>query len=151
MSLLKGIIPDEWILKFFPPNEDNNINKLYLTILPLDDYLVIKPDVSRYTIIEFIKQIHNDYDEIKDNISLLFKEYFESTNDIHNMLKPFMQEEIVFMNKSKIEIEHNKNDDDYWITEIYKIHSKDKKIKIAELASVISDNTVFSNNDNIIE
>jgi hypothetical protein len=148
MSLLKGILPDSWILKLFTPNEDEDKNnKIFLNIIETDNYLVIKTDITRYKVIEFLKQIHNNYSEIKDNITLLIDEYFEETNNITEQLKPFIKEEIVFMNNTNIEIEHNKNSKGYWITDIYKTYSNGKKEKLATLSANITDNEYFTDSD----
>lgn len=149
MSLLKGIFPDSWILKLFPPKEDDNINKIYLTIHQTDNLVILNKDITRYTVIEFIKQIHNHYDEVKDNINMLMQEYFELDDqlNISTFIKVFMKEEIVFMSNSDIEIEHNKNEEGYWITDIYKAYSKEKKVKLATLAAQIINNNIFSDNE----
>lgn len=149
MSLLKGILPDSWILKLFTPNEDDNINKIYLTIHQNDSLFILNKNVTRYTVIEFIRQIHNNYDEIKDNINMLAQEYFELDNktDIHTLIRPFMKEEIVFMTNSEIEIEHNKNEEGYWITDVYKNYKKDKRLKLATLAAHVVNDNIFSDNE----
>jgi hypothetical protein len=148
MSLLKGILPDSWILKLFTPDEDEDTNnKIYLNILESDNYLVLKPEITRYKLIEFLKEIHNNFDELRDNITLLIEEYFEQDYDIIEQLKPFMKEEIVFMTNTDIEIEHNKNDEGYWITDIYKIYSKGKKEKIAIISANIAVNEHFTDDD----
>jgi len=149
MSLLKGILPDSWILKLFTPNEDEDTNtKIFLNLTQNDNVLTLKQDITRYTVIEFLKQLHNNYDELKDNITLLLEEYFEdvSSGTLH-LLQPFMKEEIVFMNNTEIEIEHNKNDEGLWITDIYKVHSKNKKVKLATLAAKVIEEQNFSIDD----
>ena len=149
MSLLKGILPDRWILKLFTPNEDEDTNtKIFINLTQNDNVLILKNDITRYTIIEFFKQLHNNYDEIKDNITMLLEEYFESvTTETLQLLKPFMKEEIVFMNNTEIEIEHNKNTEGLWITDIFKVHSKNKKIKLATIAAKMIEEQNFTNND----
>jgi hypothetical protein len=148
MSLLKGILPDNWILKFFTPNEDeDNKYRIYLNIIEYDNYLVLKPEITRYKVIEFLKEIHNNFNDIRDNITLLVEEYFEEDDDILNKLKPFMKENIVFMTNTNIELEHNKNEEGYWITDIYKTYSNGKKEKIAILSANITDNEYFTDSD----
>lgn len=149
MSLLKGILPDSWILKLFTPNEDEDTNtKIFLNLTQNDNVLTLKKDITRYTVIEFLKQLHNNYDELKDNITLLLDEYFEDVSSgTLRLLQPFMKEEIVFMNNTEIEIEHNKNDEGLWVTDIYKVHSKNKKVKLATLAAKVIEEQNFSNDD----
>lgn len=149
MSLLKGILPDSWILKLFTPNEDEDTNtKIFLNLTQNDNVLILKKDITRYTVIEFLKQLHNNYDELKDNITLLLDEYFEDVSSgTLRLLQPFMKEEIVFMNNTEIEIEHNKNDEGLWVTDIYKVHSKNKKVKLATLAAKVIEEQNFSNDD----
>jgi ferritin len=149
MSLLKGILPDNWILKFFTPNEDEEVgNKIYLNIIESDVYLILKPNITRYRVIEFLKEIHNNYDELKDNITLLLEEYFEDSNyNTIQALNPFIKEKIVFMNNTNIEIEHNKNEEGYWITDIYKLYTNDKKIKLATLSANINNTIEFTDSE----
>ena len=149
MSLLKGILPDSWILKLFTPNEDEDTNtKIFLNLTQNDNVLTLKKDITRYTVIEFLKQLHDNYDELKDNITLLLEEYFEDVSyETLHLLQPFMKEEIVFMNNTEIEIEHNKNDEGLWITDIYKVHSKNKKVKLATLAAKVIEEQNFSIDD----
>lgn len=130
MSLVKWLLPDEWIIKMFPPSEDKEekIN-IYLHFIEQDATLQFKENVSRYDVIEFIKQINTDYDTISDNIYDLTTSYFTVPErySTQKLMSVFQSEQIVFMSTSKIVVEHNKNANGYWITEIYKENSKNKK------------------------
>ena len=138
MSLVKWLLPDEWILKLFPPNEDEMDNKnIYLHFEKNDITLKFKNSINRYEVIQFIKQIHDDYMSVADNIYMLAKEYFDVPEhiSIQKTFSVFQSEEIVFMSKGSIEIDHNKSSDGHWITDIYK-NTKKSRTKLATISTI---------------
>jgi len=132
MDFLQSLLPTEWVLRLFKPDEDTEPGSaIYLHIKEDDVTFRFKNNVSRYDVVEFIKEIHDDnlldgnYNElVKQRLSTLFlmditlpDQYFLDTQ---NQFKCFQKTKVIFMKQSSIEIEHTKSDDGSWLTSIYK-------------------------------
>lgn len=150
MSLVKWLLPDEWILKLFPPNEDET-REIFLHFEGNDITLKFRNSVNRYEVIQFIKQIHDDYMSVADNILMLSKQYFIVPEhvSIQKTFSVFQSEEIVFMSKGSIDIEHNKTQDGHWVTDIYK-EDKKSRTKLATISTYLNNNTIFTNEESNI-
>lgn len=148
MSLLKWFLPDEWVLKLSTPSEDSDETKaIFLHLIDRDISLQLQKEVSRSELIEFLKQIHDDYESIEDNFIELANQYIQFPMHLNvKVLNVFKKEQIVFMNSSELEIEHNKNDEDLWITDIL-INNGGTSKKIAYIATkqLVAEN--FSHSD----
>lgn len=128
--MLKWLLPDEWIMKLFPPNEDNEQGvSIYLHLIESDISIKLQSGISRYELIEFIKKIHDDYDSVSDNIHDLTTQHLVIPPHIasNKIIACFHKEKVVFMTDSNIEIEHNKNDNGKWITMIFSENKKGRK------------------------
>lgn len=67
MEFLKSIIPDDWYLRFFPPEEDTREGvQLYLHIREGKYIIPIAVGVSRSRVVEFLKDINTDSSLDKD-------------------------------------------------------------------------------------
>ena len=132
MDFIQSLLPTEWALRLFKPEEDTEPGaSIYLHIKDNDFTFRFRNGVTRYEVVEFIKEIHDDNlldgehnDLVKTRLSTLFlmdsmlpEQYF---TDMQNQIKCFQRTEIIFMRQSNIEIEHTKNDDGTWLTSIYK-------------------------------
>ena len=61
MDFLQSLLPTEWILRLFKPDEDTEPGaSIYLHIKDDDVTFRFRNDVSRYDVVEFIKEIHDD-------------------------------------------------------------------------------------------
>jgi hypothetical protein len=61
MEFLKSIIPDDWYLRFFPPEEDSQEGvQLYLHIREGKYIIPVASGVSRSKVVEFLKDINSD-------------------------------------------------------------------------------------------
>jgi hypothetical protein len=132
MEFLQSLLPTEWALRLFKPDEDTEPGAaIYLHIKEDDTTFRFRNDVSRYDVVEFIKEIHDDnlldgeHNElVKQRLATLFliddtlpERYF---TDTQQQFKCFQRKEVIFMKQSSIEIEHTKGEDGSWLTSIYK-------------------------------
>ena len=151
MAMLKWLLPDEWILKLFPPSDDNEDGiDIYLYFVNRDISLKFTKDTSRYDVIEFIKQIHDDYDTISDNMYDLTNQYLEVPEHIstQKIMSVFQTENIVFMNNTTISIEHDKNEEGKWLTKIYKEKKNSEPVHLATISNYPEvNNNVFTEED----
>ncbi len=61
MEFLKSIIPDDWYLRFFPPEEDSREGvQLYLHIREGKYIIPVAAGTSRSQVVEFLKDINSD-------------------------------------------------------------------------------------------
>lgn len=61
MEFLKSIIPDDWYLRFFPPEEDSHEGvQLYLHIREGKYIIPVAQGVSRSQVVEFLKDVNSD-------------------------------------------------------------------------------------------
>lgn len=144
MDFLQSLLPTEWILRLFKPDEDTESGvAIYLHIKDDDVTFRFRNGVSRYDVVEFIKEIHDDnlldgeHNElVKQRLASLFlidptlpEKYFMDT---YHQFKCFQRTEVIFMRQSSIEVTHAKGEDGSWLTSIYKKFngSEDKPIAI---------------------
>lgn len=122
MSFFDKIFSGEWFLNFKTPNEDKEHNRqIYLNLVSKDIMIKLKDDTDRYTLLKLLKNIHNNFDDIIDDIPNLLKELLDiSDKQIKHIITIFRPIEVIFMEKSQLEVEHYKNDDGIWITQIFK-------------------------------
>lgn len=67
MEFLKSIIPDDWYLRFFPPEEDTKEGiQIYLHIREGKYIIPVAQGVSRSRVVEFLKDINSDSSLDKD-------------------------------------------------------------------------------------
>jgi hypothetical protein len=140
MDFLQSLLPTEWRLRLFKPDEDTEPGThIYLHIREDDVTFRFKHDVSRYDVVEFLKELHDDdllngeHDELfKERVTGLF--LIDSTmqasyySNIMQQFKDFKQNNVIFMKRSSIEIEHEKSPELGWVTSIYKrFNSEDEK------------------------
>jgi hypothetical protein len=155
MDFLQSLLPTEWILRLFKPDEDTEPGaSIYLHIKDDDVTFRFRNDVSRYDVVEFIKEIHDDnlldgeHNElVKQRISTLF--LIDNTLserlflDIYQQFKCFQRTEVIFMRQSSIEIEHTKGEDGTWLTSIYKKYNGSSDNPIALITTKQSSNMFF--------
>lgn len=61
MDFLKSIIPDDWYLRFFPPEEDSRVGvQLYLHVREGKYIIPVAPGISRSQVVEFLKDVNAD-------------------------------------------------------------------------------------------
>ena len=61
MEFLKSIIPDDWYLRFFPPEEDSKDGvQLYVHIREGKYIIPVAGGVSRSQVVEFLKDVNSD-------------------------------------------------------------------------------------------
>lgn len=132
MDFLKSLLPTEWVLRLFNPDEDTELGaSIYLHIEDNDATFRFRNGISRYDVVEFIKEIHDDdllnnenNELVKQRLTSLFlidstlpEKYFTET---YKQFNCFQRTEVIFMRQSSIEVEHTKGEDGCWITSIYK-------------------------------
>lgn len=132
MDFLQSLLPTEWALRLFKPDEDTAPGtSIYLHIKDDDSTFRFKNDISRYDVVEFIKELHDDnlldgeHNElVKQRLTTLFlidatlpERYFIDTQQ---QFKCFQRTDVIFMKQSSIEVEHTKGEDGSWLTSIYK-------------------------------
>ncbi len=132
MDFIQSLLPSEWLLRLFKPDEDTVPGAaIYLHIKEDDVTFRFRNGVSRYDVVEFIKEIHDDdlldgerNELVKQRLAKLFmidptlpEKYFIDTC---NQFKCFQRTEVIFMRQSSIDIDHTKGEDGSWVTSIYK-------------------------------
>ena len=154
MSFLGNFFSGEWLLNLFTPSEDTEENRtIYLKLTNNDIELKLKDNITRSELISTLKQIHNDYDYIKNTSTSLLNNIFESITEeeidiIINLFKP---SNVLFIGSSEISVDHYKNDSDLWVTKFYKIYSNnDDKDELAEISKKETDYYNMSVNDIVI-
>jgi hypothetical protein len=154
MSFLGNIFSGEWLLNIFTPSEDNEEERsIYLKITDNDIELKLRDNISRSELISVLKQIHNDYDYIKNNTLSLFNDLFEEITEeeadiVTNLFKP---SNVLFIGSSEISVDHYKNDSDLWVTKFYKIYSNnDDKDELAEISKKIDNYSSMTVDDIVI-
>ena len=140
MEFLKNIIPDNWYLRFFPPEEDSREGvQLYLHIRDGKYIIPIAQGISRSRVVEFLKDVNSDsnldqeeQDEnapdsdiesgqtqtstvtnMSDELGHQLGEIFTlPTKTIsHIIIDTFNGAEILFVGGGEISVEHDKDPD----------------------------------------
>lgn len=134
MNFLKSLIPVDWYLKLFTPPEDNkelNPNGVYLHIKSPSVSLPLSLDTaSRYDVVNFIQEYHDNAiykdltkDELLDRLHNLFIVNNDSKTNINELLScfdSFKQNKIVFTRPSFLNIQHDPDENNKWITTFVK-------------------------------
>lgn len=131
MDFLQSLLPAEWLLKLFKPDEDSMPGAhIYLHVREDDVSFRFKNNVTRYDVVEFLKELHDDL--LNGNHNELFKQRMltlflldtEQSDSYFNGLmehfRDFKKTDVIFMKQSSLRIEHEKMDDSSWLTSIYK-------------------------------
>lgn len=128
MEFLKAILPDEWYMNLFKPEEDAT-NRLYLHIKN-NPILKLMPGVTRVDVVDFLKSIHessliseneDEVREIREKIQTLFEVNGKLIEDLMGIIPDvFSKEQTVFVSSSEMKVCHDKNDAGKWITRILK-------------------------------
>ena len=138
MDFLKSLLPVEWSIRFFEPETDTEPGAhIYLHIPAMDTVFRFRQNVSRYDVIEFIKELHDDADMSTPKIIEAASKLFlinsilteKDSRQLLEQLSPFQKQSAIFMRDSVIEIEHDKNETGAWITSIFKQFGTDTDMK----------------------
>lgn len=138
MDFIKSLLPAEWSMRFFEPETDTQPGAhIYLHVMSTDSVFRFRQGVSRYDVVEFLKEIH-------DNSELTKEEFIETASrlfmvntilndkDAKHLLgqfEPFRRQSIIFMRDSILNMEHDKNENNEWITSIFKQFGTDETNK----------------------
>ena len=128
MDFLKSLLPAEWSMRFFEPETDTEPGAhIYLHIPVTDTIFQFRQNVSRYDVVEFIKELHDEPTDTRfiiESASRLFMLNTiltdKETNQLLDQLEPFRKQSAIFIGDSTLEIEHDKTDDGAWVTSITK-------------------------------
>ncbi len=142
MDFIKSILPTEWFMQMFSPDEDNS-NRLYLHVRK-NGIFPITRQVSRVDVIEFLKYIHaskliseneTEVNEIRESIKRLFEVNSKTVEELMGVIPDvFGKETIVFMSESELKLDHSQNDAGLWITKIIK-ETGTKEIELAVICT----------------
>ncbi len=142
MDFIKSILPTEWFMQMFSPDEDTT-NRLYLHIRQNGSYPITRAS-TRVDVIEFIKYIHGsklisenetEINEIRETIKRLFEVNSKTVEDLMGVIPDvFGKEHIVFMSSSEIKLDHSQNDAGLWITKIIK-ETGSKEVELAVICT----------------
>lgn len=134
MNFIRALLPDVWYLNLFSPPEDNkevNPSGIYLHIRQPNVSLPIRlNNSSRYDVVSFFQKYHdNDYhntlsqtqllDQVNNLFSITRQENQNLDQQYVELLKcfeTFQQNEMVFARPSYLEIDHNPDDNEKWLT-----------------------------------
>ena len=171
MNFIRSLIPNEWYMKFFSPPEDdveNNPNGIYFHIRHPNISLPLNlPNTSRYDVVSFFQNYHdNEYhnslsqSELLEQVAQLFNlSSLEETSkdkqyeEFQRCFECFQQEEMVFVRPSFLEIDHDPDDNNKWITTFTKTTDNGKNgVSEDVIASINSyKNYTFPNEKEVVE
>ena len=171
MNFIRALLPDDWYLKFFSPPEDNkesNPSGVYLHIRQPNVSLPLSLDnSSRYDVVSFFQKYHdNDYhqtlsqsqllDQVNNLFSITRQENENSDQqyeELLNCFESFQQNEMVFARPSQLEIDHNPDDNEKWITIFTKSIDNGKKGVSEEVIASINayKNYTFPDEKEVVE
>lgn len=134
-SFLRSLLPDEWVLWLSNPAEDQEKDAQILLHLRDSDFsLSLLQDVTRYDVVQFLKQVHDggeqylaDNEKLKAKLSELF--YLQVPADdwdeevameYRELLQPFYKQSVIFKGESNLDILHEKGENGMWVTRICK-------------------------------
>ena len=156
MNFIKALLPDEWYLKFFSPPEDNkekNPFGIYLHIKnPSVSFPLSLNNTTRYDVVSFFQKYHDeDYhrklsknqllNQVNDLFSITTNEISNADTQYKDFLKcfeSFQQNEMVFVRPSNLEIDHNPDDNEKWITTFSKTVDNGKNGQSEEIIASIN-------------
>ena len=123
-SFFQNILTPNQYLYWFPPKEDKS-DEVQLNIhFNNTNSFQINKSITRYNLIQLFESIHDIHGTLNNEIISNLKNYFVINNvleskNLINSLKVFEQEEIVFLGKTELQIEHLK-ENNLWVTRFYK-------------------------------
>lgn len=129
MDFIKSLLPAEWSIRFFEPETDTEPGAhIYLHIPATDTVFRFRQNISRYDVVEFIKELHDNPDMTTPAIIEAASRLFlintvltdKDAKELLEQLSPFQKQAAIFMRDSVIEIEHDKTEMGAWVTSIYK-------------------------------
>jgi hypothetical protein len=135
MNFIRSLIPDDWYMKLFSPPEDNietNSSGIYLHIRQPNVSLPLRLiNSTRYDVVSFFQNYHdNSYhltlsrEELLKHTNNLLSLPIDNSDNLYQELQKcfesFQQNEMVFVKPSSLEIEHNPDDNEKWITTFIK-------------------------------
>ena len=156
MNFIKSLLPDDWYLKFFSPPEDNketNPSGIYLHIKQPNVSLPLSlNNSSRYDVVSFFQKYHDEeyyrklskstlLDQVNKLLSINFPEEKNSDTQYNELLKcfeTFQQNEMVFVRPSNLEIDHNPDDNEKWVTTFTKLTDTGKNGTTEEVIASIN-------------
>lgn len=133
-SLLKNIIPTALYLKWFNPSEDTqNGNNVYLHILDENNNttfsLKFKKGVTRYDVVAFLKDLHDntieDDEVVHKEFGCLFEFYSqEEFKKALKLLNIFTKDKYIFLGESNINVIHEQDEENkLWYTHFNKTNN----------------------------
>tara|TARA_Y100000816_G_scaffold290815_1_gene280436 strand:- start:187 stop:762 length:576 start_codon:yes stop_codon:yes gene_type:complete len=123
-SFFQNILTPNQYLYWFPPKEDKSEEvQLNIHFNNCNSFQINK-NVSRYNLIQLFESIHDNHNTINNEIIDILSNYFVIENEktlksLIKSLKVFEQEEVVFLGKTELQIEHIK-EDERWVTRFFK-------------------------------
>ena len=123
-SFFQNILTPNQYLYWFPPKEDKSEEvQLNIHFNNCNSFQINK-NVSRYNLIQLFESIHDNHGTINNEVIDVLSNYFVIENEktlksLINSLRVFEQEEVVFLGKTELQIEHIK-EDEQWVTRFFK-------------------------------
>ena len=123
-SFLQNILTPNQYLYWFPPKEDKS-EEVQLNIhFSNSNSFQINKDISRYNLIQLFESVHDKYGSITNEVIDTLTNYFVIENEkrlklLIKSLKVFEKEEVIFLGKTELQIEHIK-EDEKWVTRFFK-------------------------------
>ena len=168
MNFIRSLIPNDWYMKLFSPPEDNLDNNPYGIYLHIRQPNVSLPlnlkNSTRYDVVSFFQNYHdNSYhstlsqEELLKHSNNLFSLPEDNPDtqyqEIQKCFECFQQNEMVFVKPSSLEIDHNPDDNEKWVTTFTKVTENSKTNDEEEIiASICSyKNYKFPNEKEIVE
>lgn len=151
MDFLKSILPDDWYLKWFPPEEDSQEGvQLYLHIREGKYIIPIVKGLTRSQVVCFLKEINGngykteseDLDEPENVLNDELPNYFDlQVENINKMIwDTFNGIEIVFVGGGELTVEHTKSEkNQIWETWFSKEYcNKEKRIACISTSKLVN-------------
>lgn len=123
-SFFQNILTPNQYLYWFPPKEDKSEEvQLNIHFNNCNSFQINK-NISRYNLIQLFESIHDNHGTINNEVIDVLSNYFVIENEktlkaLINSLRVFEQEEVVFLGKTELQIEHIR-EDEQWVTRFFK-------------------------------
>ena len=123
-SFFQNILTPNQYLYWFPPKEDKS-EEVQLNIhFNNSNSFQINKNVSRYNLIQLFESIHDNHNTINNEVIDILSNYFVIGNEktlklLIKSLRVFEKEEVIFLGKTELQIEHIK-EDERWVTRFFK-------------------------------
>jgi hypothetical protein len=151
MDFLKSLLPVEWSMRLFEPETDTVPGAaIYLHISETDAVYRLKKDVSRYQVVELLKDMHDGEiaePDLPNKLSELFIINFVGKIDTERLMsifRPFLKAEAIFAGQTELIIEHDKDEQGNWITSFIKKFDKAKRLYDEKPIAVLCNNPEFN-------